>query len=114
MEYIRGDIFFVNLKSSEDKHVQKGRRPVIIVSSNVNNKQSPTVNIIPLTASIKKIDQPTHVVIMGYGLPLKSMTLSEQIITIDKTRLKKYNWIGRVTDQSTLDKIRDSIFVQLS
>lgn len=114
VECIRGDIFIVELKSSEDKHVQKGRRPVVVISSNVNNNNSPTVNVIPLTATIKKIDQPTHVIIKGYGLALTSMTLSEQIITLDKKRLKKYNWIGRIDDTIVLNKIRDSVFQQLS
>lgn len=114
VECIRGDIFIVELKSSGDKHVQQGRRPVVVISSNINNNNSPTVNVIPLTATIKKINQPTHVIIKGYGLALTSMTLSEQIITLDKKRLKKYNWIGRIDDTVLLNRIRDSVFQQLS
>lgn len=110
----RGDLYIVVLESVKDSHVQKGIRPVMVVSSDINNKFSATVNVVPLTATIKKLNQPTHIVITGYGLAKKSMTLIENIITIDKDRLTPFNYIGRITDEKLLDDINKAIINQLT
>ena len=45
-------------------HVQHGRRPVVIVSNDANNANSPIVTIVPLTSNRKKLTQPTHICLL--------------------------------------------------
>ena len=51
---MRGDIYCVELKSYE-KHVQKGKRPVLVISNNKNNFNSPVVTVVPFTSVTKKM-----------------------------------------------------------
>jgi len=89
----RGDLFYASLDpvvGSEQGDV----RPVLIVQNNMGNKHSPTVVVVPLTSS-KRAFLPTHVRISRTGgLSADSTALTEQVRTIDRTRLDGY--IGRV------------------
>lgn len=71
--------------------VQCGYRPVLIIQNNTGNKNSPTVEIVPITS--KKEDKwyiPTHIRIgQNKHLDPKSVILCEQIQTIDKNQLGK-------------------------
>lgn len=100
----KGDIYSVYLKSEKGSHLQGGIRPVMVVSGREKNKGS-IVNIVPLTTAIKKRYLYTHIIFKGYGLNQTSMTLCEQAMPIDKSRLKPENYIGTVTDTELLDKI---------
>lgn len=111
---MRGDIYSVYL-DSRDRHVQKGKRPVLVISNNKSNFTSPIVTIIPFTSVIKKVNMDTHVVVYkNFGLKLDSMALGEQMTTIDKSRLKEYNLIGHIDDQAVLEKIRKACIRQIS
>ena len=100
----KGSIYKVKLKTQHGSHLQGGERPVIVVSGNQKNKGN-IINVVPLTTRIKREDLYTHIVVDGYGLPKKSMTLCELTVPIDKHDLKSENYIGTVTDQSLLDRI---------
>ena len=50
----RGDIWFANLGSHPHSSVQSGCRPVIVISNNIGNNHSDTVNVLPLTRHMKK------------------------------------------------------------
>lgn len=45
--YNRGDVFYANLDGIGSE--QRGVRPVVIVSNNLNNKNANTVTILPIT-----------------------------------------------------------------
>jgi mRNA interferase MazF len=70
--------------------------PVIVIQNDVGNKFSPTVIAIPLTTK-RKNSLPTHGTIYpgASGLDEESMFLAEQILTIDKRRMKYRR--GRLT-----------------
>lgn len=83
----RGDVFYANLPICGS--VQGGVRPVVIISNDMNNRFSPTVQIIPLTSKGKKKNLPVHVCI-GAGenvLGKESQALVEQLTTVDKSVL---------------------------
>lgn len=69
---------------------QVGTRPVVILQNDKGNKYAPTVICAPVTSSMAKTRIPTHVMVKARkgGLDKDSTILLEQIITLDKTRLK--------------------------
>lgn len=71
---------------------QKGWRPGLVFQNNLGNLHSPNIIALPLTSSIKKFNQPTHVVIPadGTGLAKDSMVLCENPERMSKDRLGNY------------------------
>jgi len=90
----RGEIYYANLNpviGSEQGEI----RPVLVVQNDVGNKYSPTVVIVPLTCRLEKKPLPTHVLIpQSDGLEHDSLALTEQIRTIDQSRLDRF--MGRI------------------
>ncbi len=85
----RGDVFYADLDPIIGSE-QGGIRPVLVVQNNMENKYSPTLVVLPLSAA-KKPDLPTHIHIRGSNLlPKNSIVLAEQIRTIDRDRLLRY------------------------
>jgi mRNA interferase MazF len=74
-----------------DGSVQGGRRPVVILSNNLQNKFSPTVMVAPTTGSKTKRPLPTHVELIAseIGFVKDSVLLCEQTTSINKHRLIK-------------------------
>ena len=56
----RGEVYWLDVKS-DVKHVNVGNRPVLIVSNDKCNKNSPVVTVVPITSENKK-SMPTHVI----------------------------------------------------
>lgn len=113
----RGDIWFADLESHPNSSVQSGCRPVIILSTNIGNIHSDTVNIVPMTRHLKKPDLPCHTEITPDHISDKrqllkpSMVLAEQVTTISKYALRSY--AGRITDSGVLSRIEQSVAAQL-
>lgn len=84
-----GEVYLIDFP--QDGHTQGGIRPGVIFQNDVGNKYSPNVVVLPLTTSIKKISQPTHVYISSKnsGLRYDSMVLCENPISISKDRISK-------------------------
>lgn len=92
----RGEIYFADL----DPHYgseQGGKRPVIVIQNNTENKFAPTVIVAAVTSKVsKKPNQPTHVLIdRNPAFSRPSMVLLEQIFTIDKERIQRL--LGQTT-----------------
>lgn len=112
MKVYRGDIYYcdfghVNVLGSE----QRGIRPVIIVQNNIGNEYSSTVIVAPITSQMKSRHLPTHVLLEEYIFLEKGMVLTEQIKTIDKSRLQ--NYLVSVSE-SDMAKITEAMKVSLS
>lgn len=105
------DIWLADLPATPESHVQYGTRPVIVVSNNTANKYSPLISVVPLTGTLKRADIPTHAVIHSRFLAQASMALCEQVMTIDKARLKER--MGAVEHQHERMAIRHCMQVQL-
>lgn len=85
-----GDIYFMRFGGSGSE--QSGWRPGLVFQNNVGNAYSPNVIALPLTSSMKKVGQPTHVVLPAAetGLPKDSMVLCENPERMSKDRLGRY------------------------
>ncbi len=106
----RGDMFYADLSPVIGSE-QGGIRPVLIIQNDRGNKYSPTVIAAAITSQTGKNKLPTHIEIdsKSYGLKADSVVLTEQIRTIDKSRLKEK--IGHIDDGKIIDKINNAIGV---
>lgn len=85
-----GDIYLMNFGGSGSE--QKGWRPGLVFQNNTGNTYSPNIIALPLTTSIKKTAQPTHVFVPaeGTGLIKDSMILCENPEIMSKNKLGNY------------------------
>lgn len=85
-----GEIYMMQFEGKDSK--QNGWRPGLVLQNNVGNVHSPNIIALPLTSVIKKINQPTHVVLLAEdtGLVRDSMVLCENPETIPKARVGEY------------------------
>lgn len=88
---LRGDVYEASLDPVEGSE-QAGSRPVLIVSRDVINRNSPVVIVVPLTALEHSPHiYPSQVLIRAGvgGLDKDSVALGEQVRAISKKRLCK-------------------------
>lgn len=106
----RGDMFYADLSPVVGSE-QGGIRPVVIIQNDLGNKYSPTVIAAAITSQTNKTKLPTHIEIQGNtkGLKNDSVILTEQIRTIDKSRLKEK--IGHIDDIKIMNKINNALGV---
>ena len=106
----RGDMFYADLSPVVGSE-QGGVRPVLIIQNDLGNKYSPTVIAAAITSQTNKTKLPTHIEIKGdsQGLKSNSVVLTEQIRTIDKSRLKEK--IGHIDDELVMNKIINALGV---
>ena len=106
----RGDMFYADLSPVVGSE-QGGIRPVVIIQNDIGNKHSPTVIAAAITSQTGKNKLPTHIEIgcVNNGLKADSVVLTEQIRTIDKSRLKEK--IGHIDDDMVMSKINNALGV---
>lgn len=106
----RGDMFYADLSPVVGSE-QGGIRPVLIIQNDLGNKYSPTVIAAAITSQTNKNKLPTHIEIDANteGLKSNSVILTEQIRTIDKSRLKEK--IGHIDDINIMNKINNALGV---
>lgn len=80
------------MKFSGSGNEQNGWRPGLVFQNNMGNAHSPNIIALPLTSSIKKTGQPTHVIIRAAdsGLRKDSMVLCENPERMSKERVGRY------------------------
>ena len=110
MQVKRGDMFYADLSPVIGSE-QGGTRPVLIIQNDMGNKYSPTVIAAAITSQKTKNKLPTHIDIDSkmYGLKADSVVLTEQIRTIDKSRLKER--IGHINDEKIIDQVNNALGV---
>lgn len=87
----RGAVFLARLHPTEGSE-QAGHRPVVVVSRDAINQNSPVVVVVPVTDRKNKPRiYPSQVVLKAGdgGLAIESVALGEQVRAINKTRLLK-------------------------
>lgn len=85
-----GEVYLLKFEGVDQE--QSGLRPALVISNNKGNKYSPNVIVLPLTTSVKHLNQPTHVLIKAdqCGLEYDSMVLCENPVCVSKKRLIKF------------------------
>lgn len=84
----RGEIYYADLDPTMGSETGK-RRPVLIVSNDINNRVASTVTVLPITSSVRRV-YPFEVYLVSEesGLPRPSKVQAQQIRTIAKQRLQ--------------------------
>ena len=106
----RGELYYADLSPVIGSE-QGGVRPVLIIQNDVGNRYSPTIIAAAVTSQLSKSNLPTHIRLdTTCGLPKDSVILTEQLRTLDKTRLKER--IG-VLDKNAMEKVNNALLVSL-
>ena len=94
----RGDMFYADLSP-------------VVGSEQGGIRYSPTVIAAAITSQTNKTKLPTHIEIgeNTSGLKSNSVVLTEQIRTIDKSRLKEK--IGHIDDNTIINKLNNALGV---
>ena len=107
----RGDIYYADLRPVIGSE-QGGIRPVLIIQNDIGNKHSPTVICAAITSKMNKAKLPTHIELNAskYDMVKDSVILLEQLMTIDKKRLK-----DRIChlDQDIMQVVNNGLMVSL-
>lgn len=98
-----GDVVFVNIPNGIGSQ-QTGQRYAVVISNNVGNKHSPTVEIMPGTTKRNNSKMPTHAHFLAgeCGLPFDTVFEAESKWTINKFQIK--NIVGHM-DDAQLERI---------
>lgn len=116
MEIKRGQVYMVDFDMGGKKigSEYKGKRPCVIVANNLNNRYSPTLQVMPITSQTKN-NLPTHHTVTkeDYGfLPKDASTLmAESTTCVSKKRLIEY--LGTL-EQKDIRKMNECLRVQFS
>ena len=80
------------MKFTGSGNEQNGWRPGLVFQNNTGNLYSPNIIALPLTSSLKKTSQPTHVLLPAdeTGLARNSMVLCENPERMSKERIGNY------------------------
>lgn len=107
MEILNNNIYWCDLPKYSDTILCK-RRPCIVISNDIQNKGSTTVNVIPITKNFKRTDLPCHVLIdTGYE---SGMAKAEQILTINRENVK---WHIKALDRKEVKEVRCALLTQI-
>lgn len=98
-----GDVYWCSLPTYNDFILDKNR-PCLIISNDFQNQGSSTVQVCPLTTSMKRMDLPCHVHTHC------GVVRTEQILTIDKDTVGRR--MGTLSD-AELRQVKTSLMVQL-
>ena len=109
MNVFRGGIYLVDLRNRVGSE-QGGIRPVLVMQNDKGNKYSPTTIICPLTSKNKQMKE-THVTLTpdDCGVIMDSTVLCEQVMTIDKSRIRSK--VGEIRNPQKLCDIEEKIMI---
>lgn len=85
-----GEVYYMHFDGNGCE--QNGWRPGLVFQNNVGNAHSPNIIALPFTTAIKKMNQPTHVMIHASesGLKRDSMVLCENPERMSKSKIGQY------------------------
>lgn len=94
------------------ENVQYSNRPYVVVSNNINNTKSPTINLACVSKQVKKANYPMHVFLSKkkYKLAYDSVIFTEQLCTVNKSYIKQI--VGSL-DSNDMRKFNKALFVQV-
>ena len=59
------EIWFAELGNHYGTSVQSGNRPVLVISNDMANRNSPIITVIPMSSKLKKLELPVHIPVTG-------------------------------------------------
>jgi mRNA interferase MazF len=94
----RGEIYYANLDPAIGSETAK-RRPILIISNDINNRVANTVTILPITSNVERV-YPFEILLQvgDSGLSLPSKVQAQQIRTISKQRIMS-DVIGSLSEE---------------
>jgi mRNA interferase MazF len=97
----RGEVWWVDFEPSIGSEIKK-IRPAVIVSNDTSNRYLSRVQIVPLTSNTGRL-YPSEAIVSIAGKESKAM--ADQIMSVDKARLK--NMLGTLSpaDMKGLEKV---------
>ena len=92
-----GEIYLMRFEGCGSE--QTGLRPGLVFQNNTGNTHSPNIIALPITGAIKKIGQPTHVLLKAdeTGLRMDSVVLCENPERMSKERISRF--LTKLSDQ---------------
>ena len=107
MDYLRYEVYLVNLDSTIGSEIKK-TRPCVIISPNEMNENISTIIIAPLTSTLRNYPTRINCHIQGK----EGQIVLDQIRTVDKKRLiKKIDTINKRT-RLKLHKVINDMFAE--
>lgn len=108
----RGDIYFVELPNAFGgvNSVERGRRPVVVVSSDIGCRTAPVVMVAPLTTKIKRLS--CNVDVNWTNGHRQSQVLCNQLTTIPKAAFTDDGFAGYLSADE-LSRVDDAILISL-
>ena len=112
MNIKRGCVYLAALDPTVGREISK-TRPVIVVSNDQNNLYAGTVSIVPLTSKNTEKIYPFEMFLTKgtANLPKNSKAKTDQIRTIDKSRLVQF--VGELADEE-MAQIEKAICIHLA
>ncbi len=109
----RGEIYYADLNPTVGSEINK-KRPVLIISSDANNRVSNTVTVIPITSNVKKV-YSFEVLLETQESCLAKLSKAQcqQIRTISKLRISDKTPAGSV-GVAVLTKIEAAVKLHLA
>lgn len=102
----RGEIYIADLNPAFGREIHK-KRPVLVISSNIVNKNFPTVIMLPFSSIVPRaLGADTIKVSKNTGLNKDSVILAIQIRSIDKSRLVEK--VGKLSGEKLIE-VEDSL-----
>lgn len=104
--YERMDIVLVDFGEDFDSCVIGDFRPAIVISKTSYNKNSPVMQVLPLTKRLKAIDKDYHVFIDRMDckdFEASGVCMIEQITTVDRQQVRRK--IAEVTEPRLIAKL---------
>lgn len=80
-----GEVYLMKFGGSGSE--QSGWRPGVVFQNNMGNAYSPNIIALPLTSSLKKTNQPTHVIIKAARMSKER--LGQYITTLSEEHMKQ-------------------------
>lgn len=109
----RGQVWWADLDPPTG-HEQAGRRPVVIVSSDVSNRgPSGMVAVAPITSRDKRVPLHVRVDPPEGGLERPSFVMCDQVRTVSVDRLDRARGAAGVLSSGTMVEVDDRIRIFL-
>ena len=105
----RGEVWLVNFNPGRGSE-QKGLRPAVILQNNVGNQYAATTIVAAISKTIKIYPVTVFLKKKTAGLPNDSMINCAQILTVDKSRLKRR--LG-ILDEASMFRVERALSVSL-